>query len=70
MCTIVKVYFKNLFSFSIGVYIDLNVSVLPLGESVLDFQSLLMNNFETQQYYQGLQKTFFTSCDQLFLHLE
>ena len=70
MCTIVKVYFKNLFSFSIGVYIDLNVSVLPLGESVLDFQSLLMNNFETQQYYQGLQKPFFTSCDQLFLHLE
>ena len=58
VCTIVKVYFENLYRFSIDVCIYLNVSVLPLEESVLDFQSLLMNNFEMQQYYQCLQKPF------------
>jgi len=58
VCTIVKVYFENLYRFSFVVYIYLNVSVLPLEENVLDFQNLLLNNFEMQQYYQCLQKTF------------
>jgi len=34
----VKVYFENLYRFSIDVYIYQKVFVLPLEESVLDFK--------------------------------
>ena len=37
---------KEQYRFSIGVYIYLKVSFLPLEESSLDFQNLLMNNLK------------------------
>ena len=46
---------KEQYRFSIGVYIYLKVSFLPLEESSLDFQNLLMNNLKRKTIF---EKTF------------
>ena len=46
----VTVYLENPYRFSMSVYFYLKVRVLPLEEFYLDYQNLLMNNLEMQQY--------------------